>query len=105
MEARQEKEKREEQIRREEYSRKEEHNRREEQNRTEEERENETQRCRKKAFVRRVRQRGGGVIGLINNTARSITFTSTRFLMGRSQVCRYLMRKCDDETNEFLSGG
>ena len=40
----------------------------------------------KKAFVSRVRQRSGGVIGLLNNTDRRITFTSTRFLMERSQV-------------------
>ena len=59
-------------------------NQRKEDNRREEEKEK--QERRKKAFVSRVRQRKGGVIGLVNNSARSVTFTSTRFLMERSQV-------------------
>ena len=46
----------------------------------------------------RVRQRSGGVIGLVNNTARSVTFTSTRFLMERSQV---LDEEISKETNEL----
>ena len=92
VEARQEKEKREEQ------------NRRKEHDRTEEQRENdEKQGRRKKAFVMCVKHRSGGVIGLINNTGRSITFKSTRFLMKRSQVL--VMRKIGYETNKFLSGG
>ena len=99
VEARQEKERweehrreehkgREEHNRREEHSRRKEHNNREEHTRREEhsKREKEKQQRRKDAFVRYVRQRSGGVIGLINNTGRKITFTSTRFLMERSQV-------------------
>ena len=57
---------------------------RKEDNRREEEKDR--QERRKKAFVSRVRQRSGGMIGLLNNTGKSITFTSTRFLMERSQV-------------------
>ena len=59
---------------------------RKEENNNRREKEKEKQERRKKAFVSRVRQRSGGVIGLVNNTARSVTFTSTRFLMERSQV-------------------
>ena len=93
VEGRQEKERweehrREEHKGREEHNRRKEHNSREEHTRREEhsKREKEKQQRRKDAFVRYVRQRSGGVIGLINNTARNITFTSTRFLMERSQV-------------------
>ena len=77
---------------RQETERWEEHNRRKKQNQRKEdnnnrrEEEKEKQERRKKAFVSRVRQRSGGVIGLVNNTSRSVTFTSTRFLMERSQV-------------------
>ena len=59
----------------------------EEHNNREEKKEKESQRWRKEAFVRFVRQQGEGRIGLMNNTARSIKFTSVRFLLRRSQVC------------------
>ena len=39
-------------------------------------------------FVKNVRTTGGGMIGLVNNTGREITFTSLRLLMERSQVVR-----------------
>ena len=87
VEGRQEKERWEE-HRREEHKGRDEHRRRKEHSNREEhsKREKEKQQRRKDAFVRYVRQRSGGVIGLINNTARNITFTSTRFLIERSQV-------------------
>ena len=37
-------------------------------------------------FAKSVWESGGGVIGLVNNTAWCITFTSVRLLMERSQV-------------------
>ena len=37
-------------------------------------------------FVKRVRETGGGVIGLVNKTNNPVTFTSLRLLMERSQV-------------------
>ena len=61
----------------------------EEHNNREEKKEKESQRWRKEAFVRFVRQQGEGRIGLMNNTARSIKFTSVRFLLRRSQVCTW----------------
>ena len=65
---------------------KEKHTRWEESRREKQKDEKENQKRLNEAFVRSVRQSGGGIIGLINNTDRDVTFTSKRFLLPRCQV-------------------
>ena len=65
---------------------KEKHTRWEESRREVQKDEKDNKKRRNEAFVRSVRQSGGGIIGLINNTDRDVTFTSKRFLLPRCQV-------------------
>ena len=45
-------------------------------------------------FVKSVREIGGGVIGLVNNTNFCITFTSMRLLVERSKVFKFWKFPC-----------
>ena len=65
----------------------------EEENRQEEERKERVIR-EESEFAKSVWESGGGVIGLVNNTAWSVTFKSMRLLMERSQVIKIQKLPC-----------
>ena len=53
-------------------------------------------------FVKSVREIGGGVIGLVNNTNFCITFTSMRLLVERSKVFKFWKFPCQVFVSLFM---